>query len=227
VKAVYFVTGTDTGVGKTIVAGLLAAGLRRAGMPVAALKPLCSGGREDAESLRDACRSGLTLDEINPWHFRAPLAPLIAARMERRSVKLADVLAHLRGVQRKFPALIVEGAGGLLSPLGEDFDSRDLIKKLDAIPIVVAANRLGAINQVRLVLEALPKRFADRTRIVLSSTERTDSSALSNPRLLQNYFGPARVHLLPRLNSANPPNGKPLPQTILQLVKTFLSANGA
>ena len=112
-RAVYFVTGTDTGVGKTRLAGLLVAGFRRAGVPAAALKPLCSGGRDDARWLRAACDEELTLDEINPWHFRAPLAPLLAARREKRKVRLGQVLAHVRRMRRRFPVLIVEGAGGV------------------------------------------------------------------------------------------------------------------
>src|SRR5262245_58040989 len=129
-RAVYFVTGTDTGVGKTVLAGLLAARLRRDGMPVAALKPISSGGRADARLLLAASDGTLTLDEINPWHFRAPLAPALAARREQRRVRLRQVLAQVRRMQERFPVLLVEGAGGLLSPLGEDFDSRDLIQAL-------------------------------------------------------------------------------------------------
>ena len=99
----------------------------------------------------------LTLDEINPWHFRAPIAPLLAARKENRRVKLSQILAHMRAMQKRFDVLLVEGAGGLLSPLGENFNSRDLILALRAIPIVVAQNKLGAVNQILLTLEALPK----------------------------------------------------------------------
>src|SRR5947207_4859213 len=124
---ILFITGTDTGVGKTVLASLLARHLRERGVAVAALKPICSGGRADARALHASLDGALTLDEINPWHFRAPLAPLLAARREHRRVELADVLAHLRRIQRRFDVVLVEGAGGLLSPLGDDFNSRDLI----------------------------------------------------------------------------------------------------
>src|SRR3984957_4403591 len=152
-----FITGTDTGVGKTVLTRLLAQFLHRRGLNVAALKPICSGGRDDARALHAALGGALTLDEINPWHFRAPVAPSLAARLEKRTVKLAPVLAHIRAWQKKSRVTLIEGAGGLLSPLGEDFDSRDLITALRATPVIVAPNKLGVVNHVLLTLEALPK----------------------------------------------------------------------
>ncbi len=197
-RSIFFVTGTDTDVGKSVLASLLTRHWRASGVPVAALKPLCSGNRRDAELLRAAQAKALTLNEINPWHFGASLAPLIAARNEHRKVVLSQVADHVVHIQKRFPCIIVEGAGGLLSPLGENFDSRDLIEKLGAIPIVVCPNRLGAINQVRLVLAALPKRFSNRARIVLMSEQHPDSSSTTNPELLGEILRPRRIHVFPR-----------------------------
>src|SRR5208283_3205139 len=111
-QSVFFITGTDTGVGKTVLTALLAQHLRRRGIRVAALKPMASGDREDARELQAALDGALTLDEINPWHFRASLAPLLAARREHRRVRLAGVLAHIREMQKRFDVVLVEGAGG-------------------------------------------------------------------------------------------------------------------
>src|SRR6266496_2869342 len=124
---ILFITGTDTGVGKTVFAVLVTRHLCDRGFYVATLKPVCSGSRDDARLLRDAAGKVLPLREVNPWHFRAPLAPLLAARQEKKRVRLREVRAHIRRVARQFDVVVVEGAGGLLSPLGEDFDSRDLI----------------------------------------------------------------------------------------------------
>src|SRR5688572_32299105 len=121
------ITVTDTGVVKSVMAAVLTQHLRERGVKVAALKPICSGDRNDARVLRAAAGNGLTLDEVNPWHFRAPLSPLLAARMERRRVTQAQVVAQVRAAANQFDVVVVEGAGGLLSPLGEGFDSRDLI----------------------------------------------------------------------------------------------------
>ena len=181
----FFITGTDTGVGKTVLTALLAGFFREQGIRVAALKPLCSGGRDDAQALHAALGGSLALDEINPWHFRAPIAPIMAARREKKQVRLAPVLKHVRAVQTKFEVMLVEGAGGLLSPLGIDFNSRDLISALEATPLVVAPNRLGAVNHILLTLEALPERLRAKAWVVLIMPPKPDSATASNPELLE------------------------------------------
>jgi dethiobiotin synthetase len=200
-----FVTGTDTDVGKTVFASLLVRYQRMAGTNVAALKPICSGGRDDARALEAALGGALALEEINPWHFRAAMAPLLAACREKRRVTLAQVKDHAREIQKKFPALVIEGAGGLLSPLGENFDSRDLIVALRAIPIVVCPNRLGAINQVLLTLDALPKKFFDAAHVVLMAPRKFSMIESGNAAYLGEVLGRSRVHLFPWLNSPNNP----------------------
>jgi len=199
---ILFITGTDTGVGKTVLTSLLARHLRECGAAVAALKPICSGGRADARALYSSQDGVLTLDEINPWHFRAPLAPLLAARREHRCVKPADVLAHLRNMARRFDAVVVEGAGGLLSPLGENLNARDLIIALSAVPIIVCPNRLGVVNHALLTIEALPRVIARRAPLVLMSPRRPDLASRTNPRLLAGILGPERVHEFPWLSVA-------------------------
>lgn len=194
-----FITGTDTGVGKTVLTALLARYWRDLGVNAGALKPICSGGRDDACLLRAALQGVLTLDEINPWYFRAPIAPLLAARCERKSVKLAPVLACIRGTRRDFDVLLVEGAGGLLSPLGEKFSSYDLIAALRAVPIVVGPNRLGAINQVLLTLAALPRRAKASAQVVLMSPAQPDVAAKTNAELLAEQFDRKRIYVLPWL----------------------------
>src|ERR1700690_760975 len=198
-RTTFFITGTDTSVGKTVLTALLARHLRERGVNAAALKPVCSGGRDDARALRAAMKGALTPDEINPWHFRAPIAPLLAARRERRQVKLAAVLAHIRAIQKRFGVVLVEGAGGLLSPLGGNFDSRDLIAALRATPMVVCPNRLGAVNQVLLTLAALPRRASCRARVVLMSPAKPDASVSTNVSLLAEFLDPKRIFCLPWL----------------------------
>jgi dethiobiotin synthetase len=186
-KQMLFITGTDTGAGKTVLTVLLAHFLRARGIAIAALKPVCSGGREDALAICDALGGTLPLDEINPWHFRAAIAPALAAQREKQTVKLAAVLAHLRATREKFDVTLVEGAGGLLSPLGEDFDSRDLLAALRATPVVVAPNKLGAVNHLLLTLEALPKTLRARARVVLMSPPKPDPATAANAELLEQW----------------------------------------
>jgi dethiobiotin synthetase len=196
-KQTLFITGTDTGVGKTMLTALLVKFLRGRGVNAAALKPVCSGGRGDARKIFAAMDGVLPLDEINPWHFRAAVAPLLAARRENKKVKLSQVLAHARAMQKRFEILLVEGAGGLLSPLGEKFDSRDLILALRAKPIIVAQNKLGAVNQILLTLEALPEKFRAQSKVILVSPPKPDAAAKSNAKLMGQFFAPAKIFQMP------------------------------
>lgn len=204
-KRIFFITGTDTGTGKTVLAALLVKFLRERGVNVAGLKPICSGGRDDARKILGSVQGPqstvqsrtLSLDEINPWHFRAPIAPLLAARQESKRVTLAQVTAHIRAMQTRFDVLLVEGAGGQLSPLGENFNSRDLILALCATPLVVAQNRLGVVNQLLLTLEALPRNAAAAARVVLMSPPKRDSATKTNAKLLAEFFDARRIFTLP------------------------------
>ena len=193
----FFITGTDTGVGKTVLTALLAAFLRQRGVKVAALKPVCSGGRADARILCNALGGALTLDEINPWHFRAALAPSLAAQRERKSANLVSVLTHIRAIQIFFDVALVEGAGGLLSPLGEDFNSRDLIVALRATPVIVAKNKLGVVNHLLLTLEALPKPSRVKARVLLMSPPNPDAATAANAELLKRLSARTKIFHLP------------------------------
>ncbi len=196
---IWFITGTDTGVGKTVLTLLLTRWLAAQSRNVRALKPFCSGGREDAKQLFQAQSGSVPLDQINPWHFRKPLTPWLAGRSEGRRTRLNSVVRFLRQSVPLSGDLLVEGAGGLLSPLGEGFAARELITAVRAVPILVCPNRLGAINQVRLVMAALPAGAARRARIVLFDPHRMDFSTRSNALALGLFFGKERIHRLPWL----------------------------
>ena len=197
----FFITGTDTGAGKTVLATLLTRFLRERGIKVATFKPVCSGGRDDARKIHTALDETLTLDEINPWHFRAAIAPALAAKIEKTSITLAQVLAHIRSKRSNLELTLVEGAGGLLSPLGKDFDSRDLILALRATPIIVAPNQLGVVNHLLLTLEALPKNYRAKSKVVLMSPAKPDSATTTNAGLLGDFFPSNQIFTLPWLGT--------------------------
>ena len=199
-QRIIVITGTDTGVGKSVLTALLTHHLRRSAT-VAPLKPICSGGREDARLLRAASGGGLTLDQINPWHFRAAVAPLLAARQENERVNLRDVVACVHRTALKFQFVLVEGAGGLLSPLGEGFSTRELISALGAEAIVVARNQLGVVNHVRLTLESMPRLLAARARIALMSPKKLDGAARTNAALLSEFVDSTHIVSVPWLPS--------------------------
>src|SRR5262249_51966743 len=142
---IIFITGTDTGVGKTLLTGLLVCHLRASGCHALAMKPFCSGGRADVDFLRVAQDRELTADEINPFYFREPIAPLVAARKRHIKIRLPDVLRAISDILARCECLLIEGSGGLLVPLGEGYTVADLISKLNCEVIVVSRNRLGTI----------------------------------------------------------------------------------
>lgn len=199
-----FVTGTDTGVGKTVLTAALTTWLRDTGRSVRAVKPLCSGGRQDAVVLHRAQGGGVPLDAVNPWFFRAALTPRLAARREGRPLRRREILEFLREAGRSADRLLVEAAGGLLSPLGEDFDARDLIRELGAWALVVAPNRLGAINQVLLVTEALGRRTGG-LRVALMAPTRRSLVSRTNLEVLRERLGEGVLLEIPRFTQPAAP----------------------
>ncbi len=166
-----YVTGNDTGIGKTHVACRLVAALRAHGHCVAAMKPVASGCRvtadglrnEDAEALLAATGRPVAYADVNPYAFADPIAPhLAAADGGVRIDPAAIVAAHARLVAEA-EASIVEGVGGWAAPLGDELEQADLVRALDLDVVLVVGLRLGCINHARLTAAAIA---ADRCRLV-------------------------------------------------------------
>jgi len=157
-----FVTGTDTEVGKTVVAGAIARSLRRVGTRVAVFKPVacgCRRGREglmssDAEFLAACADSTLALAEISPVRYASPLAPNVAAQRESRAVDLGAVFEAYRRLEGQADLVVVEGIGGLLCPLTDEFWCIHLARMMDLAVVIVARAGLGTINHTLLTLHA-------------------------------------------------------------------------
>jgi dethiobiotin synthetase len=149
-----FITGTGTGVGKTYVAALIAQSLRVAGKRVGVYKPAASGcelldGKlmsSDALALWEAAGRPATLEQVCPQRFAAPLAPHLAARAEGRRVDPALLRSGLDFWRESCDFVLVEGAGGLMSPISDDDYNADLAEEFGYPLVVVAANVLGTIN---------------------------------------------------------------------------------
>ena len=205
---IIFVTGTDTGVGKTVFTALFLHHLRASGVHALAMKPFCSGGRSDAQVLHSLMENELSLEEVNPYFFSAPLAPLIAARQEGRRVALDDVRSKIAALAARCECLLVEGAGGLLAPLGENLALLDLVEACRGKVVLVAPNKLGTINHILLNFQALQGRHRQTTSrvarlfaVVLMAQERPDPSAFSNPAFLRDWGRDFRVSEVPFLGS--------------------------
>lgn len=178
---IIFVTGTNTGVGKTVLTSMLLVHLRAMGVKALALKPFCSGSRADALLLHRLQSKDISLDEVNPFYFEKPLAPYLAAStQQRKKIKLPHVVAHIRGIAQRCEILVIEGAGGLLVPVGKNWFIRDLIVALDCDVIVVSLNKLGTINHTLLTLHALQERTSKQVQVVFMDRKRPDPSAKTN-----------------------------------------------
>lgn len=176
-----FVTGTDTGAGKTVVACTLAGALRAAGVDVGVLKPAETGvgdeGPLDALALREAAGCDDPLSDVCPQRFAMPAAPTVAAAAEGRSVDASAILAAYARIRERHAFVVVEGAGGLLVPATAELDMAGLAAAL-GLPILIAARAaLGTINHTLLTLEAAERRGLTVAGVVVSHTEGVLSDA--------------------------------------------------
>ena len=196
---IIFITGTDTGVGKTVLTGLLLHHLIQEEINVGVLKPFCSGGRDDAIQLAGVMGDPTSLDRINPYHFELPLTPLVAARMQQQRIEFDDCLKRIEEVANACDVLLIEGAGGLLSPLGEDYDALSFIREIKAQTVLVAPNRLGVLNQVFLNLNVLYSEDCAPASVILMTPDEPDDSIESNASLIRERAFEPQVHEVPFL----------------------------
>jgi dethiobiotin synthetase len=184
-----FITGTDTGVGKTYVTAGLTRIARAAGHDIVAAKPFCTGSAADVATLHAANGECEPEHAINPVWFRTPLAPFAAAMVENRHIDLGRVREALMELASRHAHVLVEGAGGLAVPILRDYDFRDLAEDLGLEVVLVAANRLGVLNHVRLTLEALNRRHLRCRAVVLNAVNADapegDLAESTNPGILE------------------------------------------
>jgi dethiobiotin synthetase len=194
-KKGFFITGTDTSVGKTFVtAGILQA-MQAAGYNVCPMKPVETGcsiskGRlvtDDALRLLKVSCIDEDIDLINPYRFRQPLAPLIAAAAEDKRVSKKRIISAYNNLKKKYEVLLVEGAGGIMVPLTRRTLFVDLIKEMDIPLIIIARPGLGTINHTLLTIEAARSNGIQIEGVVFNHTEksRSDISVKTNPEVVR------------------------------------------
>jgi len=188
----YFVTATDTGVGKTFITAALATALRAHGRDVALFKPVQSGATAD-----DPSGDAVLLGADCVYGFAASLAPLVAARAEGRTIELEPILARARELAHEHELLLVEGAGGLLVPLADKLDLADLAVALGLPLVVVARAGLGTVNHTLLTIEAARARGLELAGVVLNGE--SDESTADNATLIEAGSGVRVLAQVPRL----------------------------
>jgi len=162
----YFITGTDTGVGKTLIASALMHAMATQGRRVAGMKPVASGTtwhhgawhNDDVDALQAASNLTLSAALVNPYLLQEPAAPHIAAAAEGIGIDLDHIERCYQTLRASADTVIVEGVGGFIVPLNDHCDTADLVCRLDLPVILVVGIRLGCLNHALLTIEAIAAR---------------------------------------------------------------------
>jgi dethiobiotin synthetase len=181
-----FITGTDTGVGKTHTAARLLHLLRTSGTSCAGMKPICCGDRRDAEFLLAASSDGLTIDDVNPVWLKTPAAPMVGSLIEKVDIDIDHILAAFHSLQNRVEHVIVEGAGGWMVPIRPDYFISDLAVAMKLRVLVVACNRLGCLNHAALTVQSVIEHRLRCAGLVLNNAQGTgDIATMSNADILK------------------------------------------
>lgn len=204
----FFVTGTDTEVGKTVIAGGIARILSQRNKRVGVFKPIASGCRserqrlvsQDAEFLAHCADSPGPLDHIAPVCYREPLAPEVAVHRGARPVDLELLRTYYNRLADSKDLIIVEGIGGLLVPLAKDFTVADLAAQIDLPLLIVSRPGLGTINHTLLTIEAARRRGLRIAGVIINCFV-ADTASLAeetNPAAIERASGVKVIALVPR-----------------------------
>lgn len=204
-----FITGTGTEIGKTVIAGGLAASFKHAGTNVGVMKPISSGDTADAQYLKHAAQVDDELASINPIYLRNPLAPSVAARIENREIDLSGIETAFTALQQKYDFVIVEGVGGIAVPIRDDFLVAHLIHQLELPILIVAQAGLGTLNHTLLTVAFAQQFGLQIAGIVLNkhTPETTGLAEATNPVEIEKLTDIPVIGVVPyekRLDTASP-----------------------
>jgi dethiobiotin synthetase len=169
-----FITATDTGVGKTLVASALVTRLIQRGIDVGVMKPIETGvsratrARSDGVRLQRAAGSQDSLSEVCPYVFQLPVTPRSASRVEKTTVRITKIMRAFRALSQKHAFMVVEGVGGVYVPVTSALSLLDIIHQMKLRAIVVGQSGLGGINHALLTLRALRRRKIPIVALVLN-----------------------------------------------------------
>jgi dethiobiotin synthetase len=189
----FFVTGTDTEVGKTFFTALLIRTLRAAGIDAVGFKPVTCGGWEDVDALVAAADGAESRDATCPFHLSMPASPLTASWAGQTTIDPARILAAYEELKARHAMVVVEGIGGWLVPITTSYSVADLATQLGLPVIVVVKNRLGAINHTMLTLESIARRGLECVGLVLNHVGASDDPAAHSNRATFEMLPAARI----------------------------------
>jgi dethiobiotin synthetase len=187
----FFITGTNTGIGKTFFTALLTRHLRANNIPALALKPFCCGERRDVEILAQANEEVLSLNQINPIHLLPPLSPYAACVVEERPLDPEHALQSIQNLSQQYPGpFLIEGAGGWLVPITKNYWVRDFAAELKLPLLLVASAGLGTLNHSLLSLESMRRAGCSVAGIIMNFHQcPEDLATATNPAILEDLSG--------------------------------------
>lgn len=209
-KRAFFVTGTDTEVGKTTVSLALLHEAARRGLSTLALKPVAAGcehvdghwQNDDALQLQTAATEKLVYKQVNPIALPQAIAPHLAAKMNGIEIRAGDVAQHCQAqLSRSVDFALVEGAGGWLVPLNETENFADVASMLNVPVLLVVAIRLGCLNHALLSADAIARRGLTVAGWIANLVDENDPVAMANVETLRGRLASPCLGVLPRLTS--------------------------
>jgi dethiobiotin synthetase len=207
----FFITGTDTEVGKTIVAGAILKTINFLGFKACGMKPVESGcGREgdvlipyDGMFLKQIAHIDEPITLITPCCFQSPLAPLAASDLEKTGVRITEIKKAFNKLTKKYDAVVVEGIGGLMVPIKKDYSVVELAKEFWLPLIVVAKPGLGTINHIMLTVNYALKEGLEVAGVIINYSQPPENSLAekTNPKLLEQICPVPIIGILPYLKN--------------------------
>lgn len=209
----FFVTGTDTEVGKTVVSGALIRVLSSLGLRVCGMKPVETGCKRkgsvlvpaDGLFLKNISEVDEALDDLAPYCFEPPLAPMVASWKEKKEIDELWIERSFDRLSDKYDALVVEGVGGLLVPITRESSVADIARGLGLPVIVVASPFLGTINHALMTLECAIMSGLDVTGIIINYHRAPENTLAeqTNPDILGDLMPVPMIGVMPYLKEIN------------------------
>ena len=206
-----FVTGTDTGVGKTVITGLLARFLLKRGYNTITQKWIQTGNKNFPEDINTHLKLMQMrkknieqyLPYISPYVFKFPSSPHLAAKLKKKRIDATKIKESFKFLKKKFNSVIVEGSGGSLVPFNEKKLIIDITKDLNVPVLIVAGNKLGAINHTLLTIGAMRARKLKIAGIIFNNLNKNVNKTIlkDNPRIVKNLTGIKILGTLPWSNN--------------------------
>jgi dethiobiotin synthetase len=208
-----FITGTDTGVGKTLIAGAIAKILQQKGKKVGVFKPVATGCKkieqglvsEDAEFLAHCADSKFALDVINPITFEIPAAPFACEKAEGRKVNFKKITDAYKQICKKTDFVIIEGIGGIRVPITKDIDVLSLAKAFNLPLAVVARSKLGTINHTLLTIDAVRSAGLSLAAVLINGYDEStkDPAEKTNAEIIEKFSKVKIIVIVPFDDTTN------------------------